>query len=39
MAGITNAMNLAHRGVYNDLQYIAPGQTWEENFRITAEGF
>jgi aldose 1-epimerase len=39
MAGITNAMNLAHRGVYKDLQYIAPGQTWEERFRITAEGF
>jgi aldose 1-epimerase len=39
MAGITNAMNLAHRGVYSDLQYIAPGQTWEESFRITAEGF
>jgi aldose 1-epimerase len=39
MAAITNAMNLAHRGVYNDLQYIAPGQTWEERFRITPEGF
>src|SRR5262249_38308028 len=33
MAGITNAMNLAHRGIYNDLQYIPPGGTWKANFR------
>jgi aldose 1-epimerase len=39
MAGITNSMNLAHRGVYNDLQYIPPGGTWEEAFRIKASGF
>ena len=39
MAGITNAMNLAHRGVYDDLQYIPPGGTWEEAFRIRASGF
>jgi galactose mutarotase-like enzyme len=39
MAGITNAMNLAHRGIYNDLQYIAAGESWEESFRITPEGF
>ena len=39
MAGITNAMNLAHRGVYDDLQYIPPGEIWEETFRITPSGF
>ena len=39
MAGITNAMNLAHRGIYNDLQYIPPGGSWEETFRIRPSGF
>lgn len=39
MAGITNAMNLAHRGIYNELQYIPPGGTWEEKFRIRMTGF
>jgi aldose 1-epimerase len=39
MAGITNSMNLAHRGVYRDLQYIAPGGTWRESFRIRPSGF
>ena len=39
MAGITNAMNLSHRGVYDDLQYIPPGETWEETFRIKPSGF
>jgi aldose 1-epimerase len=39
MAGITNSLNLAHRGVYRDLQYIPPGDMWEEAFRIRASGF
>jgi aldose 1-epimerase len=39
MAGISNAMNLAHKGVYKDLQYIAPGETWTETFRIRGTGF
>ncbi len=39
MAGVTDAMNLAHKGVYKDLQYIAPGQTWEESFWIRPSGF
>lgn len=39
MAGITNAMNLAHRGVYDDLQYIPPGGTWEATFRVKPSGF
>jgi len=39
MAGITDAMNLAHRGIYRELQYIAAGETWTETFRIRARGF
>ncbi len=39
MAGITNALNLAHRGVYKDLQYIPPGGTWQESFWIRPSGF
>lgn len=39
MAGITNALNMAHRGTYKDLQTIAPGATWEERFWITPSGF
>ncbi len=39
MAGITNAMNLAHRGVYSELQSIAPDGVWEESFWIRPSGF
>ena len=39
MAAITNAMNLAHRGTYKDLQSIAPGGTWEESFWVRVRGF
>lgn len=39
MAGITNAMNLAHRGLYRELQSIPPGGTWQESFWIRASGF
>ena len=39
MAGITDALNLAHRGVYKDLQQIPPGQTWRESFWIRPAGF
>ena len=39
MAGITNALNLAHRGVYKELQSIPPGGTWQESFWIRASGF
>ena len=39
MAGITNALNLAHRGVYKELQSIPPGGTWQESFWIRARGF
>jgi aldose 1-epimerase len=39
MVGISNAMNLAHRGVYKELQMLAPGQTWRESFWVRPSGF
>ena len=39
MVGITNAMNLAHKGLYKDLQSIPPGGTWEESFWVRVRGF
>ncbi len=39
MAGITNALNLAHRGIYKELQYIPPGGKWHESFWIKPSGF
>ena len=39
MAGITDAMNLAHRGLYHELQMLAPGQVWQESFWIRPSGF
>ena len=39
MAGITDAMNLAHRGIYKELQMLAPGQVWRESFWIRPSGF
>jgi aldose 1-epimerase len=39
MAGITDALNLAHKGVYKELQYIPPGQKWQESFWIKPSGF
>ena len=39
MAGITDAINLAHRGAYKELQSIPPGGTWRESFWIRASGF
>jgi aldose 1-epimerase len=39
MVAISNAMNLAHRGVYKELQTAAPGQTWRESFWIRPSGF
>jgi aldose 1-epimerase len=39
MAGITNAMNLAHRGLYNELQSIPPGRSWEASFWVKPSGF
>lgn len=39
MAGITDAMNLAQRGLYHDLQMLPPDQTWEESFWVHPSGF
>ncbi len=39
MVGITNALNLAHRGVYKELQSVAPGAFWEESFWIRTRGY
>jgi aldose 1-epimerase len=39
MAGITDALNLAHKGLYKELQSIAPGGTWRESFWIRPGGF
>ena len=32
MSAITNAFNLAHDGLYQELQSVAPGATWKESF-------
>ena len=39
MAGITDAMNLAQKGIYKELQSIAPGGTWEASFWVKPSGF
>ncbi len=39
MAGITDAVNLAHRGLYKELQSIPPGGTWRESFWVRPGGF
>jgi aldose 1-epimerase len=39
MVGITNSMNLAHKGLYKELQTIAPGAHWQESFWIRPRGF
>jgi aldose 1-epimerase len=39
MAAITDALNLAPKGLYKELQSIAPGGTWQESFWIRPSGF
>ncbi len=39
MSGITDAFNLAHAGLYTELQTIPPGGVWEESFWIRPSGF
>ncbi|MBZ5659668.1 MAG: aldose 1-epimerase [Acidobacteriia bacterium] len=39
MAGITDAMNLAYRGLYHELQMLPPGEIWQESFWIRPNGF
>lgn len=39
MTGPTNAFNLAHRGIYKELQTIPAGQSWQESYWIRPTGF
>jgi aldose 1-epimerase len=39
MVGITNALNLAQKGVYKELQMIPSGGHWEESFWVTTKGY
>ena len=39
MAAVTNAFNLAHTGIYKELQSIEPGGEWRETFSIAPTGF
>ena len=39
MAALTNGFNLAHTGVYKELQVISPQKTWCESFWISSSGF
>jgi aldose 1-epimerase len=39
MVGVTNALNLAYKGMYRELQSVAPGDTWQESFWIAPRGF
>ena len=39
MAGISNSMNLAQRGLYKELQSIEPGGSWEESFWVRPKGY
>jgi aldose 1-epimerase len=39
MTGITDALNLAQKGVYKDLQMIPAGGSWEESFWISTKGY
>ena len=39
MAAISNALNMAHRGQYGELQTIPPGGTWRESFWVRPSGF
>jgi aldose 1-epimerase len=39
MAAVTDGFNLAHAGLYKELQSIPPGGTWRESFWIAPTGF
>jgi aldose 1-epimerase len=39
MVGVTNAVNMAQKGTYSELQSIAPGATWKESWWIKPSGF
>jgi aldose 1-epimerase len=39
MAAITDAMNLSQKGLYHELESIAPRGVWEESFWVRPRGF
>ncbi len=39
MAALTDGFNLAHAGLYKELQSVPPGGQWKESFWIAASGF
>jgi len=39
MVAITNALNLAQKGIYKDLQSIPPGGSWQESFWVRTKGY
>ena len=39
MVGITDSMNLAHKGLYKELQSVPPGGKWQESFWLRPMGF
>lgn len=39
MTGLTDGFNLAHQGVFKNLQNIASGATWTESFWVRPTGF
>jgi aldose 1-epimerase len=39
MTALNNGMNLAHRGIYKELQTIPPGGTWQESFWVRPSGY
>jgi len=39
MVGPTNAVNMAQKGTYTELQSIAPGATWKESWWVKPSGF
>ena len=39
MSGISNGANLAHAGLYKELQSVPPGGVWQESFWIEPSGF
>lgn len=39
VTAIINGLNLAHRGMYKELQSVPPGGVWQESFWIRPSGF
>jgi aldose 1-epimerase len=39
VTAIINGLNLAHKGLYKELQSIPPGGVWQESFWVRPSGF